>query len=499
MKKSENCCLFCVSVLLVMAVLIFLEEVVSAAELKAGFVACDFTPPKPVALDGQMGTRISRKVTTPLKAGIAAFEGTDRQGNKSQCILASFDMVGIRPEFENAIQKEFKKIVPDFDLSNLILSATHTHTAPVADKNKYYIDPKIDCMRPEEFNEFAGKKIACALADAWKKKEKVSYNFGMSGAVIAYNRRSVYADGHAQMYGNTNRTDFRAIEGQEDHDVNSMFFWNEKKQLAGMIVNVTCPAQEVEGGSDLNADYWHPTREALNRKFGQETVIITLCGAAGDMSPHTQYRKNAENRMSGLRNLSRVEEIGRRVFTAVDDTWQAVEKVKITDIPFAHLYSVIKLPQYRITQSEYESSKKEAKLMREAIKKDPNKRRLFSWANTIVERYEAQQKDPMASFDIPIHVFRIGDVAFCTNPFELFTAYGTQIKARSSAVQTFVVQLTDACAICGTASSAGYLPTQFAYNGGGYSAIVKSITVGPDGGQILVEETLKRINELFKK
>jgi hypothetical protein len=84
-----------------------------------------------------------------------------------------------------------------------------------------------------------------------------------------------------------------------------------------------------------------------------------------------------------------------------------------------------------------------------------------------------------------------------TNPFELFTSYGIQIKARSKARQTFVVQLTDGCGICGSASSAGYLPTALAYQGGGYSAIVKSICVGPKGGQVLVEETLKRINAMW--
>ncbi len=28
------------------------------------------------------------------------------------------------------------------------------------------------------------------------------------------------------MYGNTNDPNFRAIEGVEDHDVSSMFFWD---------------------------------------------------------------------------------------------------------------------------------------------------------------------------------------------------------------------------------------------------------------------------------
>ena len=45
----------------------------------------------------------------------------------------------------------------------------------------------------------------------------------------------------------------------------------------------------------------------------------------------------------------------------------------------------------------------------------------------------------------------MNDVAIATNEFELFTDYGVQIKARSPAVQTFVIQLT---------GSGGYLPTE---------------------------------------
>ena len=53
-----------------------------------------------------------------------------------------------------------------------------------------------------------------------------------------------------------------------------------------------------------------------------------------------------------------------------------------------------------------------------------------------------------------IHVLRIGDAAVCTSRFELFNDFGVQIKARSKAVQTFVVQL---------AGEDGYLPTQARY------------------------------------
>ena len=50
--------------------------------------------------------------------------------------------------------------------------------------------------------------------------------WGLGHAVVGQNRRAVYADGHAEMYGQTDQPSFRGIEGGEDHDVGTLFFWD---------------------------------------------------------------------------------------------------------------------------------------------------------------------------------------------------------------------------------------------------------------------------------
>lgn len=87
-------------------------------------------------------------------------------------------------------------------------------------------------------------------------------------------------------------------------------------------------------------------------------------------------------------------------------------------------------------------------------------------------------------------MLRIGDAAVCTNPFELFTEYGIRIQARSPAIQTFVVQL---------AGHGWYLPTEAAARGGSYSAVVNSVRVSPEGGQMLVDRTVEAIQALWNE
>ena len=95
----------------------------------------------------------------------------------------------------------------------------------------------------------------------------------------------------------------------------------------------------------------------------------------------------------------------------------------------------------------------------------------------------------MDILDTEVHIIRLGTIAIATNPFELFLDYGNQIKCRSLAEQTFLVQLAN--------GTEGYLPTEKAERGGHYSAFISSGQVGHIGGEQLVRETLKDINHLF--
>ena len=63
------------------------------------------------------------------------------------------------------------------------------------------------------------------------------------------------------------------------------------------------------------------------------------------------------------------------------------------------------------------------------------------------------------------------------------------MKSRSPAEQTFLIQLA--------AGSGKYLPTPKAIEGGSYSALPVSNRVGPEGGQVLVDETVQAIGALW--
>lgn len=453
-----------------------------AAELRIGAASTEITPDRPVALDGQFNTRISRGIDNPLTATAVAIEAHDGNSALDHAVFLSCDLVGIRPTVSGALRSRLKDKLPGFDPRKLIMTATHTHTAPVTEEGKYEI-PDTGVMRPTEYVAFLVDRLAEVVERAWAARKPGGVSWGLGHAVVGHNRRAVYADGKAKMYGPTNVPEFRGIEGGEDHGLEMVFFWDGAGKPFAAGINVACPSQEVEGRSTLNADFWHDVREQVRGGPAKDLLVLGWPGAGGDISPHRMYRKAAEERMLKLRGLTYTQEIGRRIAREVNDVLALAAKDIRSDVVFEHRVEDLELPVRKVTEAEVEEARKEI----EALKKKSDATRRVAWLQSAIDRYEKQSANDTAS--VEVHVLRIGDIAITTNPFELFHDYGVQIKGRSRALQTLVIQLTG--------GPGRYLPSARAVAGGGYSAVIQSNTFGPEGGQVFVDRTVQLIDALW--
>ncbi len=455
----------------------------AAAELYVGGASVDITPDRPVALWGQMHTRIANGVESPLTATVLAFESRNEGKRVELSILVASDLVMIPTEVLEKVRAQVAAQIVDFPVQKIVLSATHTHTAPVLIEGVYDI-PRDGVMQPNEYVDFFAKRVADGIVSAWNTRQPGKVGWGMGHAVLAQNRRAVYDDGTAVMYGQTDGSNFHMIEGYEDHGVEVLCFWGQDGKLIATAINVACPAQEVEGRNAINADFWHHVRQSLRAEFGSGLHVLGWTGAAGDQSPHLMFRKAAEERMMKLRGLDRLQEISRRLVAAWKEAYEGARQEMHSDVPLRHQVEVLELPRRVVHKREWELAK--AKIAELATQQ--GNQTLIHWHGGVVKRYEKQQAGTTEPYSMELHVVRLGDIAIATNPFELYTDYGIQIKARSPALQTFIIQL---------AGPGSYLPSQRAVLGGGYSAIAESNEVGPEAGRILVDRTVKTLQGLW--
>ena len=467
----------------------------------AGWATRDLTPDRPVLLRGQQYRRVSKGVLDPITCTALAIESRRDGTSVDQAVLVSCDFCGPSPPLLDELSRHhdaIRRAAPGLDPAKMILNATHTHAGPVLKDGRFEIPEGI--MTPAEYRVIAAERIAAAVIAAWSARRPASMSWALSHATVAHNRRVVRFDsgtglpfaGSTKMYGKTASPSFDSIEGSADTAVSLVFVWSPAGDLSGVIVNIPCPSQETERLDRLSADFWHETRLELKKRFGEGVFVLPQCAAGGDCTSHVQWRNRAEEEMLRRRGLSGRAEIARRIANAISDAIPVAREGLTAQPAFAHAIRTLDLPMQLVSPADRDRCAAEAE--RSAAQPDGFTR--AAWHRDVVRRYDEQQatmaRGERPTVPVTVHAIRLGDVAFITNTFELFGDYGVRMQARSPATLTCVVQLA------GRGTSGTYLPTARAVEGGGYSAVIESNWVGPAGGRLLVDESVRMLESLWK-
>ncbi len=446
--------------------------------LQVGWATVSITPDKPVQLAGQFAERVSQRVLDPCMATALALERTGDEGQSEQAIMIACDLVNVGKDAVERIRAAVARRLPDFDSRKLFVNASHTHTGPT-------LNPGV--MGPLEYAPFFCAQAEEAAVQAWSARRPGAISHALGHAAVGFNRISVYADGSAQMYGKTDRSDYIGPEGGCDHGVEMLFLWDEHDHPSGIMINVACPSQVVEGQLYVSADYWGPVRTMLKQRYGERFFVYPMTGAAGDQSPRDLVRRGRNE--PDMRSEPGMMEMARRIVRAVEDVYESARRERETYPVFRHHIERLDLPARRVTDEEAAAARTEKEQLTALGPPAPGSRdqAMLRRANDVLDRYESQGASP--TYSMNLHVIRLGDVAIATNPFELYLEYGLRIKARSHAQQTFIAQLSD--------DRGRYLPTPKAVAGGAYGSRITDNNVGPEGGDVLVERTVAAINDLW--
>lgn len=468
--------------------------------IKIGWGVRSITPDKPVLLAGQFHDRIADQVRDPVMVTAMALEGAGGE----QAVMVSCDLVGIESHIQDGVRDRLRNEAPGLDPEVVILNVTHTHTAPVL---KGYMESRVrpflthhreytDIMTPAEYSDLVIGQIVEAVKEAWQGRKQGGLSWGEGYAAIGHNRMVLYHDGTAKMYGNVDSIFFKGFAGPEDHRVEMMFAWNRDNELTGILVNMACPAQIIEHESFISADYISEVRGLVKQKWGPSVHVLGMIGAAGDLAPRDLMRNKAHGKLEGDEELrAAAQSLVRAMEAGLETTGRTID----TNPVFKHQVRTVSLPMRRIEKDEAEKAASQWEAFRLVYDSQENplayfeslgfSRQLEIFSYWAVQNHYHRLRQH-AFFQMELHVLRIGDSALVTNPFELYTEYGLQIKARSAAKQTFVSQLT-----CG---SSGYLPTASAIASGGYGTQLLSGAVGDEGGRQLVEHTLEAIQAVWQ-
>jgi hypothetical protein len=476
--------------------------------LKIGWAEVDITPTElPVYIAGQFHIRVSEGIADPLKATALVLES-----NGEHVVFVAMDTVCVSKQLLDAVREQLQQ--PGLDPQKVVINATHTHDAPnnrldalgfnEFDGGEEGIDLGLQPI--ENYIRFAAGRIAEAVSEAWKTRAPGGVAFGQEYAVLGRNRRWFDHEANATMYG-LQPERFDHIEGYEDHSLNLLTTYDANGALSGLVVNIPCPSQEVEHLFEVSADFWHEARRELRARFGEKIFILPQVSAAGELTSHLIFETAAHERMLQLRGRTGREEIAIRIADAVGRVLPYLPPTIEKAPQLSHRYETVQLPMNRLSEADVEDARQNVESYqaqyeaeRQKILDHPelkNEPRWYvpmtiafnraGWYRGVLERAERLKTDPY--FPTEVHVLRLGEIAFATNQFEYYLDFGIQIKVKSPALQTFIVQLAGA----GT-----YIPSARAAAGGGYGAVPASNPVGSEGGQVLADYTIEKIRELWE-
>ena len=491
---------------------------------RAGWAEIDLTPEKKVRLAGQFCERISEYVETPVCATVLAMDTGD-----DCAIFCACDLVDIGLNLLEAVRTRLSETIPDFDGSKLVMSAIHSHTSiqytshnidsgsTLSILKKYtpdsvkYEDPlpaDDSVMSDDEALEHLIGKLTEVITAAWKARKPAKFANEFGRAAVGMCRRAKYDDGSAKMWGDTNTSNFVALEGGSDTGLKLLYFFDETGKLTGVMANLACPAQAVQHRTFVSSDFWGKAKIVMREALGQETFLLPLCSAAGDQCPVDLIRWVEPESDLADPNIVRVNPPARKADPSMFDipgSWKAGRRIahEIIDcyddavremrdaVCLTHRVEATKLPVRKVTREERDRAEEALNRFFESCAGKTlsfyDNAAMHVHAGTLA-RYDYQQKHHI--FEIESHFLRLNDIAFATNPFELFLDYGNRIRAQSPAAQTILIQLAN--------GSLGYLPTETAEQGSHYSAYVSSGITGHEGGDLLVRETLDAFQQLFE-
>lgn len=482
-------------------------------ELMIGWSEVDITPngTTPVALHGQYYPRTATGIHSPLKNTVVAISSGDEY-----FITGSLDNIGCPRQFHDAVRRKVAELDSSIDPERIFLSGIHTHNAPSLafsseDKQVWQI-AEPGTLTPEEYAEMVIPLVAENIVNAWQNRQIGGIIRGFGQARIGHCRRAVYNNSLAEMYGDTTRADFTGMEAGEDSGVEMLFTCDPAGNRTGVILNVACPSQVMEATYQISSDFAGAVREQLKETYGSNFCTIYQISPAGCQSPRDLVR-HYQGQEPDFWHADGVSEMANRLCHAVNtakmEAPEYAPKVQYISCP-------VTLPRRRASYRDFQNAQSELTRLLEIcseadaytdfcneVKRNeaiggpgPYDSKLHHFvqiknAQAVIARYEDQDKKPNLQFEM--NVARLGDAVFANSPFELYLYYGQNIKARSRAKQTFLIELGPDADV-----ESGYLPSPAAEQFGGYGGCIINGQVGSDGGFLLADITVKTINELFE-
>jgi neutral ceramidase len=454
----------------------------ATSRLNAGAAAIDITPQQyPLNMPGGFSANMAESAHDSLHARALVL-----QSGGTTLAMVVVDNLGLAPE----VLDEAKALAAqktNIPAENMLICATHTHSAPPAN-TKEGSEPAVAYRK----RLIAG--MAAAIVQAHTRLSPAA--LGVASHDVpeeVFNRRWFLKPGKmplnpfgeldaVKMNPGTSSDILERPAGPTDPELMILSVQNERREPLALWANY--PLHYVGGipPAQVSADYFGEFARIVPARLRAGTNFVAMMsnGASGDINniPFNTTRPPREP-------FEQVRIVAQK---AADAAWFAHRKIEKhqAEIKLAMLQRELPLKYRRPTQEQIAAARKVLAVTDpEEIAKLPNL--APHYARNVIRFAERSEEEVV----VKLQAIRIGDLAVCAIPFETLVEIGLDIKARSPFPRTMIIGLAN--------GRHGYLPNLKQHRLGGYETWLGTNEVQEGSAEKITEQLLEMLTELKQK
>ena len=426
-------------------------------ELLLGVARGDITPEIGGNLFGYRPDLYSESINDNLTASVFAFiQGEE----KFVLITVSVCLI------DTSVADELRGLISEkhnVKSDNIIICATHTHSGPSTINM-----PGWGGIDIPYYEGIMKPVILKAVDEAFLKFEPVTMGVGVGESNLGINRRQLNADnsvGLGQCYWAPYNPQMTVIS-----------FKNDENKIIGNIIHYGCHGTCAGLNKEVSRDWSGVMTDALENESGAITAFFN--GPEGDVGPRLSNGQTTAE----LPSIYEIGNIGAKDAIRIFNTIEEYKSFSASAIS-----GNVKLPYDK--RIPYEAAVEGAeKYAGETINYG---KQLSVYFNKVKDSYETDFVEEEYT-EITQSIIRIGDVAFVSFPYELFSEIGMRINC--------AVEDLNVLSLSNANGSKGYFPTQDQLCKGGYEITMfkyNSVQCPVDDADFhLIKGTLENIERL---
>jgi hypothetical protein len=457
--------------------------IAAKAETRVGVAEANITPPLGFPMAGYYFERLAAGTHDPLKAKAVVFVG-----DPDRAAIVVCDLTGVAADLTAEVRRRAAEKT-GISAANIVVSATHSHTAPDYGKDLYELLAAKGGANKPHYSETLINGIVEAIVNAKQAAGPVSLFAGSATQTtpISFNRRFVMRDGSIRTWMNFKNPDVVRAAGPIDPEVGLLLVRSAKDEKPlGIFSNFALHLDTV-GGLYWSGDYPYYVEQELRKSLGSGLISIFGNGCCGDIN-HNDPSRRERNRTDFIgRSLAATIEAAVATLHPLDKPVLRVKRTTVR-LPLPEISAAdVKRSELLLTAARagqkvdfFEHVTAYKTVMLDGLRNRPSYSHPEDYLKFGLSHNLAGSGD---SIPVDVHAICLGkDVAIVCLPGEVFVDLGLAIKRGSPFRTTIVVELSNCV-------ESLYIPTRAAYAGGGYE--VTNSAVQPGSGEMLVECALR--------